>query len=137
MFRQASSNRCERVLQAAKVAYAYANKTKESITSKKLGSGTFGELLIVFSTKANLLYLFYSTARRCCLFASSRNSNLVDSGISLQASPSRPILKLYNISVTPEMVKKAITNLTHQRRLVLIVFQWWFYRTVSLNFHTY
>ena len=28
---------------------------------------TFGELLIVFSTKVNLLYLLYSTARRCCL----------------------------------------------------------------------
>ena len=27
-FRQASSNRCERVLQVAKVAYAYANKTR-------------------------------------------------------------------------------------------------------------
>ena len=33
-FRQAS-NRCKRVLEAAKLAYA--NKTKESITSQKLG----------------------------------------------------------------------------------------------------
>ena len=37
-FRQAS-NRCKRVLEAAKVAYA--NKTKESITSQKLGSPDF------------------------------------------------------------------------------------------------
>ena len=35
-FRQAS-NRCKRVLEAAKLAYT--NKTKESITSQKLGSG--------------------------------------------------------------------------------------------------
>ena len=37
-FRQAS-NRCKRVLEAAKLAYA--NKTKESITSQQLGSGDF------------------------------------------------------------------------------------------------
>ena len=48
---------CKRVLEAAKLAYA--NKTKESITSQKL--------LIVFSTKVKLLYLLYSTGRRCCL----------------------------------------------------------------------
>ena len=56
-FRQAS-NRCKRVLEAAKLAYA--TKTKESFR-------TFGELLIVFSTKVNLQYLLYSTDRRCCL----------------------------------------------------------------------
>ena len=59
-FRQAS-NRCKRVVEAAKLAYA--NKTKESITSQNLAL----ELLIVFSTKINLLYLLYSTGRRCCL----------------------------------------------------------------------
>ena len=37
-FRQAS-NHCKRVLEAAKLAYA--NKTKESITSQKLGSQDF------------------------------------------------------------------------------------------------
>ena len=37
-FRQAS-NRCKRVLEAVKLAYA--NKTKESITSQKLGSRDF------------------------------------------------------------------------------------------------
>ena len=37
-FRQAS-NRCKRVLEAAKLAYA--NKTKEFITSQKLGSRDF------------------------------------------------------------------------------------------------
>ena len=63
-FRQAT-NRCKSVPEAAKLAYA--TKTKESITSQKLGLGTFGELLIVFSTKVTLVYLLYSTKRRCCL----------------------------------------------------------------------
>ena len=63
-FRQAG-NRCKRVLEAAKLAYV--NKTKESITPRNLALMTSGEFLIVFSTKANLLYLLYSTGRRCCL----------------------------------------------------------------------
>ena len=41
----------------------------------------------------------------------SKNSNLDDSGISLPAFPSRTNLKLHNISVTPNMVKKVIMNL--------------------------
>ena len=41
----------------------------------------------------------------------SKNSNLNDSGITLPAFPSRTNLKLHNISVTPKMVKKFITNL--------------------------
>ena len=57
-----ASNRCKRVLEAATLAYT--NKTKESITSQKFGSCGFGELLIEFSTKVNLLY---SAVRRCCL----------------------------------------------------------------------
>ena len=39
------------------------------------------------------------------------NSNLDDSGISLPVFPSRTNLKLHNISVTPNMVEKVITNL--------------------------
>ena len=41
----------------------------------------------------------------------SRNSNLDDSGISLPVFSSRTNLKLHNISVTPKIVKKFITNL--------------------------
>ena len=40
----------------------------------------------------------------------SKNSNLDDSGISLPVFPSRTNLKVHNISVTPKMVKKVITN---------------------------
>ena len=60
-FRQASS-RYKSVPEAAKLAYA----TKTSLP-RNLALGTFGELLIVFSTKVNLLYLLYSTDQRCSL----------------------------------------------------------------------
>ena len=41
-------------------------KQKSPLLPRNLALVTFGELLIVFSTKVNLLYLLYSTARRCC-----------------------------------------------------------------------
>ena len=41
----------------------------------------------------------------------SKNSNLDESGISLPVFPSATNQKLYNISVTPKMVKKVIRNL--------------------------
>ena len=41
----------------------------------------------------------------------SKNSNLDDSGISLPVFLSRNKLKLCNISITPNMVKKVIMNL--------------------------
>ena len=59
-------------------------------------------------------------ARRCCLLdlikqncllKTSKNSSLDDSGLSLPPFPCRTNLKLYNISVTLKMVKKAIMNL--------------------------
>ena len=54
-----------------------------------------------------------SASDKANLFAEnfSKNSNLDDAGISLPVSPSRTNLKLHNISVTLEMVKKVIMNL--------------------------
>ena len=73
---------------------------------------TFGELPIVFLTKVNRIYLLYLTARGCCLLhLIKQNSNLDYSGISLPVFSSRANQKLYNISVTPKMVKKVIKNL--------------------------
>ena len=96
-------------------------KQRSPSLPRNLAPRTFGKLPIVFSTKVNLLYLLYSTARRCCLLHMikqnflvinfSENSNLDDSGISLRVFPSRTNLKLHNISVTPKMFKKVITNL--------------------------
>ena len=53
---------------------------------------------------------------RCCLLHLikqnfSKNFNPDDSGISLPVFPPRTNLKLHNISVSPEMVKKVIMNL--------------------------
>ena len=62
-FRQAS-NRCERVLEASKLAYA--NKTKESITSQKLGSQDFWQIANSVLKKVNLLFLLYSIAQTFC-----------------------------------------------------------------------
>ena len=110
-FRQAN-NRCNRVLEAAK--FAYANKTKETITSQKLGSWDFWRIANSVPNKENLLYLLYTSCNaKGKLFVEnfSKNSNLDDSCISLPVFSSRTYLKLHNISVTPKMVKKIIMNL--------------------------
>ena len=117
-FRQAS-NHCKRVLEAAKLAYA--TKTKESITSQKLGSRDFWRIAnsVLNKSKSAIPPLFNgsevlsSAYEKAKLFAKnfSKNSNLDDSGISLPVFLSRTNLKLHNISITPEMVKKVITNL--------------------------
>ena len=117
-FRQAS-NRCKRVLEAAKLADA--TKTKESITSQKLGSWDFWRITNSILNKGksavptllNGLEVLSSASDKAKLFAKnfSKNSNLDDSGISLPVFPSRTNLKLHNISITPKMVKKVMTNL--------------------------
>ena len=116
-FRQAS-NRCKRVLEAAKLAYA--TKT-ESITSQKLGSRDFWRIAnsVLNKGKSAIPPLFNgpevlsSASDKAKLFAKnfSKNSNLDDSGVSLPVFPSRTNLKLHNISITPKMVKKVITKL--------------------------
>ena len=117
-FRQAS-NRCKKVLEASKLAYA--TKTKEYITSQKLGSRDFWRIVnsVLSKGKSAIPPLFNgpevlsSASDKAKLFAKkiSKNSNLDDSGISLPVFPSRTNLKLHNISITPKMVRKVITNL--------------------------
>ena len=117
-FRHAS-NCCKRVLEAAKVAYA--NKTKESFTSQKLGSRDFWRIANSVLNKGksaippllNGLEVMFSAFDKAKLFAEnfSLNSNLDDLGVSLPVFPSRTDLKLHNISVTPKMVRKVIMNL--------------------------
>ena len=117
-FRQAS-NRCKRVLEGAKLAYA--TKTKESITSQKLGSRDVRQIAnsVYNKGKSAIPPLFSgpevlsSASDKAKLFANNffKNSNLDDSGISLPIFPSRTNLKLHNISITRKMVKKVITSL--------------------------
>ena len=84
-FRQAS-NHCKRVLEAAKLAYA--NKTKESITSQKLGSRDFWRIAnsVLNKGKSAIPPLFNgpemlpSASDKAKLFDEnfSKNSNLDD-----------------------------------------------------------
>ena len=116
-FRQAS-NHCKRVLEAAKLAYA--NKTKESITSHKLGCLDFWRISnsTLNKGKSTLPPLFNgpqvlsSASDKAQLFVESfsNDSNIDNSGIFLPVFPSRTNLKLHNIPVTPKMVKKVIMN---------------------------
>ena len=103
-FRQAS-NRCKRVLEAAKLAYV--NKTTESITSQKLSSRDFWRIThsVLSKGRSAIPPLFNgpevlsSASDKAKLFAEnfSLNSNLDDSGVSLPVFPSRTNLKLHNI----------------------------------------
>ena len=58
-----------------------------------------------------------SPSDKAKLFAKNffENSNLDNLGISLPVFPSRTNLKLHNISITPRMVKKVITNLNSSK----------------------
>ena len=111
-FRQAS-NRSKRVLEAAKLAYA--NKTKKSITSQKLGSRDFWRIAnsVLNKGKSAIPPLFNgpevlsSASDKAKLFTEnfSKNSNLDDLGISLPVFLSRTNLKLHNISELPRWLK--------------------------------
>ena len=114
-----ASNHCKRVPEAAKLAYA--TKTKESITSQKLGSRDFWRIANSVLNKGksaippqfNGPEVLSTASDKAKLFVKnfSKNSNLDDSGISLPVCPSRTNLKLHNISITPKIVKKVIKNL--------------------------
>ena len=117
-FRQAS-NRCKRVLEAAKLAYA--NKTKEAIASQKLGSRDFWRIAnSVFNKGKSAMpplfngpEVFSSASDEAKLFVKnfSLNSNLDESGVSLPVFSSRANLKLHNISVTTKMNRTVVMNL--------------------------
>ena len=68
----------------------------------------------------------------------SKNCNLHSSGISLPVFPSRTNLKLHNISVTPKMVKKVVTNLDLSKAFGPDCIPAVILKTCEpLNFHTY
>ena len=95
---------------------------QKNITSQKLGCRDFWRIANSVLNKDKsppILPLFNgqemlsSASDKVKLFAKIffKNSNFDDSGISLPVFPSTANLKLHNISVTPKMVKKFITNL--------------------------
>ena len=118
-----ASNRCKRVLEASKLAYA--NKIKESITSQELGSCDFWHIANSAHSKGrpaipplfNGSKVLPSASDKAKFFLKnlSKNSNLDDSGISLLVFFCWTNLKLHNISVNPKMIKKTITNLNSSK----------------------
>ena len=94
---------------------------KDSITYQKLGSLDFWQIAksVFNKNKSALPPLFNypkvlsSVSDKGKLFAKtfSKSSNLDDSGISLAVVLSGTNLKLHNVSVTPKMFMKVITNL--------------------------
>ena len=90
---------------------------QESITSQKLGSRDFWQIAnsVLNKSKSAIPPLFNSPGVLSCssykakLFAKifSQNSNHDDLGISLPVFPSVTNLRLDNISITPEMVKRS------------------------------
>ena len=108
-FRQAT-NRCKRVFEAAKLAYA--TKTRKPITSQKPASRDFWRIAnsVLNKDKSAIPSLFNgpgvlsSASDKAKLLAENfpKNSNPEDLGISLSVFPSRTNLKLRNISVTPQ-----------------------------------
>ena len=114
-----TSNRCKRVFGTTKLAYA--NNTKEPITSQKLSSRDFWQIAnsVLNKSKPAIALLFNGLevlsfeSGKTKSFAEnlSKNSNLDGTGISLLVFPSRTNLNLHSISSTPKIVKKVIMNL--------------------------
>ena len=87
---------------------------------RSLALATFGQLVMLLSTKENLQHLLHLMNLRYCFLLIKQNyllktfprtQNLDDSGITFPAFPSRTNLKLHNIHLTPDLVKKVITTL--------------------------
>ena len=110
---------CKKVLEAAEITYA--NKTKEFITSQKLGSRQIWQIANSILNKGKLalppifngLEVLSCSSDKAKMLAKNffKNSNRDNSGISLPVFHSRTNLKLHNISLFPKMVKKVMTNL--------------------------
>ena len=73
-FRQAS-NHCKGFLKLPNLHMLI--KQKSPFLPRNLALLTSDKLLIVFSTKVNLLYLLYSTGRRCCLLHLIKQNRLL------------------------------------------------------------
>ena len=104
-------------------------KQKSISLPRNLALGTLGKLLILFSTEVNLLYFLYSMTQRCCPLHLIEQNRLLKAFLRTLISTTKvylSLLTLHNISVTPKMAKKVITNLDLSKGLVLILFQWCF-----------
>ena len=95
-------------------------KQKNLSLPRNLALGTFGKLLLLFSTKVNLLYLLYSMTQRWCLLRLITQNCLLKTFLRTLFlitqvsfylfSFTRTNLKQQNVSVTCKLIKKVITN---------------------------
>ena len=65
----------------------------------------------MLSTKVNLLHLFYSMSRRCCLLSLIKQKYLLKTFLRTLLLMTRVSLYLFNIPITPKMVQNVLTNL--------------------------
>ena len=95
-------------------------KQKSPLLPRNLALVTSGKLLIVFSTKVNLLYLLYSTTQLCfllhlikqnCLLKTFLRTLILMTQYLFTCFTSRTNLKPHDISITTKMGKKVIANL--------------------------
>ena len=90
-------------------------KQKSPSLPRNLALKIFGELLIVFSTKVNVLYLLYPAAWKCYLLHLIKQNCLTKTflrtlilmtvGSLYLLFGSRTNMKLHNISVTSKMIR--------------------------------
>ena len=93
-------------------------KQKALSLPRNLTLVTSGELIIVFSTKVNLLSPLYSVAWRGCLLHLIKQNCLLKTFLRTRILitqvclnlTSGTSLKLHDVSLTPKVVKKVITN---------------------------
>ena len=101
-FRQAI-NCCRKILEAAKLTYV--TKTKDSITSQKLGSQNFWRI------DNSVLSLLYSVAQKCCLLLLRKQNCQLKSFLRTLILTTEvslylfSLIKLHNISIIPKMLK--------------------------------
>ena len=76
-------------------------KQKSPLLPRNLALGTFGKLLIVFSSKVNLLDLLYSMDQRCCLL------HLIKQNCLLKTFPRNLILMTPELEIPPPFQKSS------------------------------
>ena len=72
-------------------------KQKSPFLPRNLALVTFGELLIVFLTKVNLLYLLFSMAWRCCLLHLIKENCLLKTFLRIQIWMTHVSLQLFSL----------------------------------------
>ena len=120
-------NHCRRFLEAAKPTFT--DNTKVYHFPKALRN--YNKLLLVFSARVNFLYILCLTALKCyllfmikqnCLQKTFLRNHILMTQVS-SVFYSKTNLKLHDIHITPNLVKKVIDNLNLPKAIVFI---WWF-----------